>query len=689
MKPKQILLYFLIVTLASASVVSCCKTSFVSDYEYRQARDAYDDDEYDHALEMIEKQLRTTPDHIGSIYLRAVIHHERKEYAQALTDICYVIRHYRENPNISKSQTYGFRGINYRDMGNYADAAIDFKRAARLARKDDPGQELILLNLETQMYFQQGDLKAADKVYHEILKRHPENCMAKVGLARSLKEIQRYEESLALLEEVEKQDPYYSSASKFKMQVLDALGRTDESIDAGLRFYDLDEDVPVSYVGDYLLKHYSYAVAKVRTEANKAESFSKWTVLLTYLYEKHGDYQKAINLYNDIIKEHGEYEEILYRRSQCYDELGECKKAVADLTRAYELSDDMYYIGARGDAYRNAGFYEQAISDYQACMDDDPSEGFFYYAIGWSYELSGDKVKAMQYYNEGIDIDKSYPYLYLSRGDLLKGEGRLEEAKADYERVVALDTIAQDGTCREYALLSLGRKEEAIDWINQLIAKEPMDGGHWYDKACLYGRMGDLEGSLSALDTALQRGYREFRHLEDDDDMDPIRDLPRFKQLVEDYRFAATHPMVEADPFIEIPDADPAKTISEIPMRKKPGGTYEVACSINGLPLKFIFDTGASDVSISSVEADFMLKNDYLTAKDFRGSRTYMTASGNICDGAIICLKEIQVGDLTLKNIEASVIKNQKAPLLLGQSALERFGTITIDNENSKLIIKH
>lgn len=677
------------IIMAMMAIVSCGRTTFVSDYEYRQAREAYDDDDYDHALDLIEKQLRTTPGHIGSLYLRAVIHHERKEYAQAHTDICYVIRHYHENPNISKSQTYGFRGINYRDMGNYTDAAKDFKRAARLAKKDDPEQELVLLNLETQMYYQLEDLKAADKVYHKILKEHPDNCMARVGLARSLMAIQRYEESLALLEEAEKQDPYYLSVCKFKMQVLDALGRTDESIDAGLRYYSLDEDVQVNYVGEYLLKHYSYAVAKVRYEANKAESFSKWTVLLSYLYERHGEYQKAISLFNDIIKEYGEYEEILYRRSQCYDELGECKKAVADLTRAYELSDDMFYIGARGDAYRNAGFYKQAISDYQACMDDDPLEGFFYYAIGWSYELSGNKTEAMKYYNEGIDIDKSYPYLYLSRGDLLKGEGRLEEANADYERVVALDTIVQDGSCRQYALLNLGRKEEAIDWMDQLIAKEPMDGGHWYDKACLYGRMGDLEGSLSALDTALQRGYREFRHMEDDDDMDPIRNLPRFKELVEDYRFAATHTMIEVEPFAETPDAKPARTTSEIPMRKKPGGTYEVACTINGLPLKFIFDTGASDVSISSVEADFMLKNDYLSAKDFRGSKKYLTASGNICEGAIICLKEIQVGDLTLRNIEASVVKNQQAPLLLGQSALERFGTITIDNENSKLIIKH
>ena len=44
---------------------------------------------------------------------------------------------------------------------------------------------------------------------------------------------------------------------------------------------------------------------------------------------------------------------------------------------------------------------------------------------------------------------------------------------------------------------------------------------------------------------------------------------------------------------------------------------------------------------------------------------------------------------MTLKNIEASVVKNQKAPLLLGQSVLERFGSFTLDNDNSKLIIKH
>lgn len=42
-----------------------------------------------------------------------------------------------------------------------------------------------------------------------------------------------------------------------------------------------------------------------------------------------------------------------------------------------------------------------------------------YYAIGWCYELQGDNDKALEYFNQGIDLDKTYSYLYVSRGDLL------------------------------------------------------------------------------------------------------------------------------------------------------------------------------------------------------------------------------------------------------------------------------
>lgn len=124
----------------------------------------------------------------------------------------------------------------------------------------------------------------------------------------------------------------------------------------------------------------------------------------------------------------------------------------------------------------------------------------------------------------------------------------------------------------------------------------------------------------------------------------------------------------------------------EVPFSKANGVT-KVDCTINNLPLNFVFDTGASDVTLSQVEADFMLKNGYLNDKDVVGSQRYQTADGNISVGTVINLRRIHFGGLELNNIRASVVKSQNAPLLLGQSVLQRLGKIEIDNERQVLKI--
>ena len=122
-------------------------------------------------------------------------------------------------------------------------------------------------------------------------------------------------------------------------------------------------------------------------------------------------------------------------------------------------------------------------------------------------------------------------------------------------------------------------------------------------------------------------------------------------------------------------------------MKKLSSGVFEIPCRVNNLPLKFIFDTGASDISISSLEATFMLKNGYLNKYDILGRQSYQTASGEIMQGTKIKLRNVSIGEVNLKNIEASVVHDQDAPLLLGQSALIKFGKVEIDNKNNRLII--
>jgi clan AA aspartic protease (TIGR02281 family) len=125
----------------------------------------------------------------------------------------------------------------------------------------------------------------------------------------------------------------------------------------------------------------------------------------------------------------------------------------------------------------------------------------------------------------------------------------------------------------------------------------------------------------------------------------------------------------------------------DIIQMEKSGGVYKVPCKINGLGLKFIFDTGASDVSISKSEAVSMVKNGYLNESDFRGTEAYRLANGDIAVGTKVILRKVEIGKQTLYNVEASIVHSMDAPLLLGQSALEQLGKFTVDYKNNTITV--
>lgn len=118
---------------------------------------------------------------------------------------------------------------------------------------------------------------------------------------------------------------------------------------------------------------------------------------------------------------------------------------------------------------------------------------------------------------------------------------------------------------------------------------------------------------------------------------------------------------------------------------EKVNGTYQIPCKVNGIPMKFIFDTGATDVTISIIEAKFLLKQGLITKEDFIENANYQIANGDVIEGTKIYLKTIEIGGIVLKNIPASIIYQQNAPLLLGQSAIEKIGQYSING--NKLIL--
>jgi clan AA aspartic protease (TIGR02281 family) len=115
------------------------------------------------------------------------------------------------------------------------------------------------------------------------------------------------------------------------------------------------------------------------------------------------------------------------------------------------------------------------------------------------------------------------------------------------------------------------------------------------------------------------------------------------------------------------------------------GGVYKVPCIVNGAKMKFIFDTGASTVCLSESMAEYLLDNDYLSRADIVGIGTSIVADGSEVEHVKIILRDIEIGGLHLKDVDACIIEGQKAPLLLGQTAIQKLGEIRIDG--NRLVI--
>ena len=645
------------------------------------------DHDEDQALKLLSDQIKSTPDNVECWLLMCRIYRNQKEYGRAMSSVNEAIRVNKpKKSGFVNSTLYWWKSSVYDDMDNNEQEIEWLKKALDAARKDNKENVQNISFDLGQAYYEAKKYDESDAVYRQMVKEDETDQAAMTGLARNMIQREDYAGAVRMLDASQKYGDDYSETYRFRSEAYDKMGETDKAIDDALLWFEKDEDAYDSAIIKLMMKHRTYAIAKAKTSMKSSDSKDAWRVLLLSIYEEAGEYENAIKEYDALEEDYGKDEFIYAHRADCYNKLGLTDMALSEIEKAIELEADYSNICSKGGILRTAGRYAEAIEVFDQAIEVDPLYAFAYYAKGWCHELSGDNDKAMECYDLGIDLDKEYAYIYLMRGQIHLKRGDKIKAEEDFNTVLQLDTVVTDGSCRQYALHFLGRDDEADEWMQKLIDDEPYDMGHYYDKACLYSRMGRTDEAVKALETALEMGYCAFTHIENDDDMDAIRGRDDFKALIVMYKekLAARIEKMGIDM-----TAVKEEQITEVPITRKAGGTFNVDCSVNGLALNMIFDTGASDVSISKVEADFMLKNNYLSMSDIKGKQYYQTADGGISEGTVITLKEVRIGDAVLHNVDASVVKSQKAPLLLGESVLQKFGTFTVDNINSKLIIKH
>lgn len=668
------------------SILVLCSSVMLADnikrpdsYNYTRGVEAINNNNAEEALDYLNKEINEHPDNGYAFAWIALVRNYNEEFGRALTAANIAVKKIPSKDKEYKAFAYGTRAKVYLNLEDTIQALKDYSQAINVMPDDDR-----LYNQRAQVYYEQEKYDLADKDYQKMISLKAGDVMGYMGIGRNANAQKRYGDAIKQFDYVVKLEPNYSSAYSFRAESYIGLKKYNEAIDDVISALGIDRDRKAFYELQELADSaFEQTVAKLKVQKIKEPNEQSWDYDLDIVYERAAKYNKAIAYYKESLEKESNII-TASRISSCYDDLGDYDKALEYCNQAIALdSVKTNYLYEKANILDNAGRTQEAIktmSDYIANTPDEPAG---YYQRGWFKDHSGDIEGALEDYTMAITLQPNEAYAYLNRGVLYRLKGENAKAESDFKQVVRLDSIPEEAECSFYAYYYLGQKDKAIEILNTILGKDKK--GNCYDAACLYSVMGEKVKALSYLRQSLEDGYRRFAHIKRDRDLNNIRNTEEFKVLLKEYEKKHLQE-IAAD--ADGDDSAYELKVEEIPFTKE-GGVCKVKCAINGLPLHFIFDTGAADVSISSVEATFMAKNDFLSSSDIIGKQNYQTADGNITEGTIINLKDVKLGSLHLNNIKASVVRNQVAPLLLGQSVLSKLGKIEIDNTKKVLRITH
>jgi aspartyl protease family protein len=105
-------------------------------------------------------------------------------------------------------------------------------------------------------------------------------------------------------------------------------------------------------------------------------------------------------------------------------------------------------------------------------------------------------------------------------------------------------------------------------------------------------------------------------------------------------------------------------------------GHFHIRAQVNGVPVRFLVDTGASHIVLAPRDAARL----GFDRRRLDFDRVYATANGMV-RGASIVVEDFQVGRLHLKDVGASVNETGMGESLLGMTFFNRLQRYTVEND--------
>jgi TolB-like protein/Flp pilus assembly protein TadD len=184
------------------------------------------------------------------------------------------------------------------------------------------------------------------------------------------------------------------------------------------------------------------------------------------------------------------------------------------------------------------GQLDEAEKEFETALKLEPNQFVACYFYARACYQQGKLERAARLFERACQVRENHDARFFA-AQSYTALGMTEEAEAAYRRAIPVvekhvelnPDDARALTIGAVAHSRLGEHQAGLEWAARALAVDPTDAGVCYNVACHYAVEGEIDKAIDCLEDAARAGFAHRDWIENDPDLDSVREDPRFKAL--------------------------------------------------------------------------------------------------------------------------------------------------------------
>ena len=519
-------------------ILACAASLFVS----TQAFAVIDNPVTLAVIGVYNRELAANPKNYNVWFKRANEYYRHYEYPKALEDVNNALLYAPASDTDLRFQAYMLRAGIYNQTDEKQLALSDLNSAIAL---DPESYAAVYQKANTE--FELGNYGQARLDYQKLQRFNSRSLEALLGLARCSVKDNDLSAANDYLQQAVEFYPNNAETYVRRATVRQMIGDDNGAIEDLLLALSLDasDSKAIQHLVEYGNTNYPVTIAGLTNAMNLAPDNGLYRYLRAMIAEAHFNYASAISDFQYIIDNKlYDYHGLNASIARCLYGLGRYDEALEQVDTALsQVNDVADYFVLRSKILRALGRNDDAIMASAKALAVDPSYAPGLEEMAVNYVDKKDYRQASSLLGEATMTGHADPSAFLFRGWISDKYLRQPKAAKDfYEQSMNVEGYPADNvkSLQGFALLNLGRTDEADAWMNNILTNVPdNDGLANYYGACYYTLRGNKDRAIQCVETALEKGYTDKHNWLDNNDgqinVSGLRDDKRFAELLDKY----------------------------------------------------------------------------------------------------------------------------------------------------------